>query len=172
MSTVLSPPEVTRTVADLLHDLGDVSPSRVLLHPALGTATEEDVIRLEGSAEKRLCELIDGVLVEKAMGYTESVLALAIADCLRRFVVPRNLGIVSGESGMIKLFPRIVRIPDVAFVAWDRVPGGKMPTRPIPELVPNLAVEVLSQSNTAAEMSLKLQHYFSAGVELVCLVEP
>ena len=47
-----------------------------------------------------------------------------------------------------------------------------MPPDPIPDLVPDLAVEVLSESNTCAEMSKKRGEYFSAGVRLVWLVEP
>src|SRR5258707_579147 len=43
---------------------------------------------------------------------------------------------------------------------------------PVPRLAPNLAVEVLSRSNTPREMMLKRQDYFSVGVELVWEVDP
>lgn len=56
-----------RTLKDLLEQLGGIPPSRVLLRPALGQATEADVIAI-GRSENRLCELVDGVLVEKPMG--------------------------------------------------------------------------------------------------------
>ena len=65
------PPLAERTLADLLEELGEVPPSRILLTPAPGTATEQDVLE----AERRTgCapELIDGVLVEKTVGYPES----------------------------------------------------------------------------------------------------
>ena len=42
---------------------------------------------------------------------------------------------------------------------------------PIPDLVPDLAVEVLSTSNTTAEMDRKLRDYFTSGVRLVWLVD-
>ena len=73
---------------------------------------------------------------------------------------------------MMRLFPGLVRIPDVAYASWDRLPGGRRSDAAIPDLVPDLAIEVLSQSNTKAEMKLKRQEYFSAGVRLVWLVEP
>ena len=47
-----------------------------------------------------------------------------------------------------------------------------MPDAPIPDLAPDLAVEVLSKSNTAAEMQRKRREYFAAGTTLVWLVDP
>lgn len=158
------------TLDELLHRLGNIPPSRVRLRPYPGTATEADVLAID-RAEKRRCELVDGVLVEKARGFRESVLALALAQRLRAFVVPRNLGVVSGEAGMMRLFPGLVRIPDVAFLSWDRLPERRMPTEPIPSIVPDLAVEILSVGNTAEEMARKRRDYFAAGVRLVWLVD-
>lgn len=159
------------TLADLLERLGGVSPQRVRYYPLPGTATEADVVAIE-AREKRLCELVDGVLVEKPMGYRESILALWIGTVLNNFVVPRRLGVVTGEAGMMRLFAGLVRIPDVAFASWQRLPGGRVPKEPIPELAPDLAVEVLSESNTNREMARKRREYFDAGVRLVWLVDP
>jgi Uma2 family endonuclease len=159
------------TLADLLERLGGISPSRIRFRPPPGTATEADVIEIDRRGE-RLCELVEGVLVEKAMGFRESLLAVALAGFLRAFVVPRNLGLVSGADGMMRLFPGLVRIPDVAYVSWDRVPGGRVPAEPIAGFAPDLAVEVLSRSNTDAEMARKRREYFGAGVRVVWLVDP
>ena len=46
------------------------------------------------------------------------------------------------------------------------------PTEPIAGFAPNLAVEVLSRSNTKAEMARKRREYFEAGVRLVWEVDP
>src|SRR6185437_10703640 len=73
---------------------------------------------------------------------------------------------------MVRLFPGLVRIPDVAFVSRDRLPGGRIPSEPIPSLVPDLAVEVLSESNTPKEMTRKRGEYFEAGVRLLWVVDP
>jgi Uma2 family endonuclease len=170
-TATLLPPTSIRTVADLLDRLGGIPPERVRFSPVPGTATEEDVIAI-GQRENRWCELVDGVLVEKPMGLRESLLAMWLGAQLIEFVRPRNLGLVSGESGTLKLFGDLVRIPDVAFISWDRIPGKCVPTEPIPALVPDLAVEVLSASNTKAEMTRKLGEYFSAGVRLVWLIDP
>ncbi len=159
------------TLAELVERLGGVPLERIRFRPYPGTATEEDVIRLEAQ-ENRLCELVEGVLVEKPMGFRESLLAVAIAQYLREFVTPRNLGLVTGEGGMMRLFAGLVRIPDVAFISWARLPGGEVPEAPIPRLAPDLAVEVLSRSNTPSEMRGKREEYFEAGVALVWMVDP
>src|SRR5262249_55544903 len=51
-------------------------------------------------------------------------------------------------------------------------PNRKLPRQPIPHVVPDLAVEVLSESNTETEMARKLQEYFDAGVPLVWYLDP
>ncbi len=171
MSTLLvSSPEIPR-VADLLERLGGISPVRVRFYPLPGTATEADVVEIE-AREKRLCELVDGVLVEKPMGFKESQLAAAIVTAISVFVKPGKLGVVTGEGGMVRLFPGLVRIPDVAYLSRERLPGGRVPREPVPQLVPDLAVEVLSASNTSAEIDRKCREYFEAGVRLVWLVDP
>ena len=85
---------------------------------------------------------------------------------------PRHLGLVTAPDGMVRLAPGLVRIPDVAFVSWARLPGRRVPREPIPDLAPDLAVEVLSESNTADEMARKRREYFAAGVRLVWQVAP
>jgi Uma2 family endonuclease len=158
------------TLADLMKRLGGVPLDRVRFHPPPGTAVEQDVLNAEN--EGLLCELVDGVLVEKAMGYSESILAVFLIEVLNAFVRTRNLGLVSGPDGTMRLFPGLVRIPDVAFVSWNRLPGKRRPNAKLPTLAPDLAVEVLSESNTKTEMKRKRHDYFSVGVRLVWLADP
>jgi Uma2 family endonuclease len=159
------------TVSDLLYQLGDIPAYRVRLQPTPGTATEADVITVH-DRENRLCELLDGVLVEKTMGYYESYIAATLIRLVGNFVVEHDLGIVAGADGMMRLAPGLVRIPDVSFVAWGKLPGRHLPRQPVPDLVPDLAVEVLSEGNTPREMARKLDEYFARGVRLVWLVNP
>ena len=171
MSTAITsaPEEILaepRSLSDLIRGLGGIPLSRVLAKPAPGTATESDVLDAT-RRYNRLYELVDGALVEKVMGYSESLFALFVARILLDFVEPRNLGLVSGADGSLKLFGGLVRIPDVAFVSWDRLPGRVIPKEPIPSLTPDLVVEVLSESNTPAEMERKRGEYFTSGVRTV-----
>jgi Uma2 family endonuclease len=159
------------TLADLLQRFGPIPAARIRSDPAPGTATEQDVIRLEAK-DNRLFELVDGVLVEKAMGFYESYLAMRLGRFLLAFVEQHDLGIVAGAAGMLRLAPGLVRIPDVSFVAWDRLPDRRIPREPIPDLAPDLVVEVLSEGNTPREMDQKLHDYFAAGVRLAWYVLP
>jgi Uma2 family endonuclease len=159
------------TVSDLLDHFGPIPATRVRLEPPPGSATESDVIAIE-EREDRLYELIDGVLLEKVMGFYESYLAMMLGRYLTEFVERGDLGIVAGADGMLKLFPDQVRIPDVCFVSWARLGKREIPREPIPLLSPDLAVEVISQGNTREEMDRKLHEYFQAGVRLVWYVYP
>ena len=170
METLTIP--VAKTLADILAEIGDVPLDRVRGFPPLGTATEADVIRERESPERRLCELIDGILVEKAMGAKESILAMEIGRLIGNHVQAHRLGVILGPDGMLRLFPGLVRIPDVSFIPWTQIPGRRWPNTPIPEIPPDLAVEVLSPSNTPGEIRLKLREYFQSGTRLVWVVDP
>lgn len=159
------------TIADLVDHLGGVPTSRVRLRPYPGTAREEDVVAVH-DRENRLCELVDGVLVEKAVGYFESVVAGVLIHLLHDYLERHDRGIVAGEAGMIRLGIRLVRIPDVSFVSWERLPAHEAPRDPIAGVVPDLAVEVLSPGNTPGEMERKVREYFEAGVKAVWLIDP
>jgi len=169
----LSPPlpRTDWTVADLLDQLGGIPPERVRMTPYPGTATEKDVIDLDDRGGP-LCELIDGTLVEKTMCVYESWLATQIVYFIRSYLAKHNVGIVTGPDGFYKLFPKIVRGPDVTFVRYERLPGRRVPRDPIPALAPTLPIEVLSPSNTKREMERKLREYFDAGAELVWYIDP
>ncbi len=162
--------EMPDTLADLVGRLGQIPLTRIRSTPAPGTATEADVIRLE-QTENRLFELVDGVLVEKGMGFRESLIAMTLGRILGNFVTTHNCGLVTGADGMVRLFPGLVRIPDVAFISWSRLPGGRVPSASIPPIAPDLVIEVLSAANTPAEMERKRREYFSAGVILVGMVD-
>jgi Uma2 family endonuclease len=169
--SLLSAPPI-ETLADLWDRLGNVPLERIRFHPAPGTATEEDVVAAAEAADKRLCELVDGVLVEKAMGFFESRLAAVLIQLMGNHVSAHDLGIVLAPDGTLRLEPGLVRIPDVAFFSWDQFPNRTLPRAPIPDLAPDLAVEILSQSNTPREMERKLHDYFRAGAKLVWYVDP
>ncbi|MEQ1824838.1 MAG: Uma2 family endonuclease [Pirellula sp.] len=158
------------TWEDRMNDLGNVPASRVRCEPAPGTATVEDVTRLRDT-ERRLYELVDRTLVEKAMGWPESFLAGILLQWINNYLDQHRMGVATGPDGMTRLFGDTVRGPDVAFVAWARLPGGRIPKDPVPDLVPNFVVEVLSKGNTYAEMSRKRREYFHAGVELLWMVD-
>lgn len=173
----LTPPQPTpgasslKTLADLLHELGDVPADRVLLNPAPGTAREQDLLRVVESKDT-LVEMVDGTLVEKPVGSHESLLGLAVAWALRAFVIPRNLALVFGADATLRMVAGNIRLPDVSFIAWQDVPAGKLPPEPVPKLPPTLAVEILCASNTKPEMARKRREYFESGTSLIWEIDP
>jgi len=158
-------------VAELLAHVGNVPGGRVLLSPSPGQATEADLIRA-CEKEKRLCELIDGTLVEKAMGAIESYLAVILSHHLHEFILKNDLGVLLGEAGMLRFSPKRIYLPDISFISWAQDPMREMQKQPVPDLHPDLAVEVLSPSNTSREMARKRADYFAWGTRLVWQLDP
>jgi Uma2 family endonuclease len=134
-------------------------------------ASEDDVVEIH-DREDRLYELVDGILLEKTVGTYESYLAALLVQLLGNYVRDNKLGVVLGADGMMRLAPGLVRIPDVSFISWARLPGRNIPRQPIADLAPDLAVEVLSKGNTREEMQRKLSDYFAAAVRQVWYVYP
>lgn len=159
------------TIADLLADLGGISPDRVRLDPRPGTATKRDLVRLHGRPRK-LYELVEGTLVEKPMGHPEAFLALELGRLLANFVVEHNLGYCTGADDLIEVMPKLVRGPDVSFTSWAKRPDGTVGSDAITNVIPDLTVEVLSRRNTRGEIRRKLKEYFLGGVRLVWVIDP
>ncbi len=176
MSTVITPPAPAAakidTVADLLHQLGDIPANRVMWDPIPGTATEADVVRYVDGDDKRLVELIDGTLVEKTMGTYEGRLGGLVVHFIEDYLEVNDLGISFGADAPFRVLPRQVRLPDVSFVSWTKLPNRELPAESVAALAPDLAVEVLSESNTRREMERKRRDYFTAGVRLVWQIDP
>ena len=155
---------------DALHErLGRVPLSRIRVKPAPGDATEEDLLR----APKPICELIDGVLVEKPMGDRESLLANYLSRRLGDIVDPNDLGVLLGADGYFRLGGKQLRAPDASFTPWSAFPQeGEIPTEAYWSVAPALAVEVLSPDNTDAEMDRKIGEFFAAGTNLFWVIDP
>ena len=146
-------------LSDVSPRMADFAPERICLEPTPGTATKADVIEAEAKTG-RLYELIDGTLVEKTVGFEEGYIGGAIFRFVSQFVTQHDLGITIPDGGTVELYPEQVRVPDVAFYSWDRFPNRQRPKESVPELVPDLAIEVLSPSNRKGEMFAKLKDYF------------
>src|SRR5262245_53343264 len=121
MARARSLPDVVN-VRDLIAHLGDIPPERIRMHPLPGTATEKDLLRLV-ERDKILCELIDGVLVEKVMGAREGGLGTWIAHHIEKYLEENDIGATFGADSTLRVPPKQVRLPDVSFVRWEKLPG-------------------------------------------------
>jgi Uma2 family endonuclease len=117
------------------------------------------------------CELIDGEIVRMSpSGAEHGNVAMNLGAILRQFVKASGLGKVFAAETGFKLAPRRVRAPDVAFVRADRLTGG-VPKRFF-EGPPDLAVEVVSPSDTWQEVEEKVEDWLASGTRSCWVVDP
>jgi Uma2 family endonuclease len=118
-------------------------------------------------------ELVKGEVVKMAPpGGVHGGTATNIASALHTFVRQHDLGRVVVESGFrLESQPDTVRGPDVAFVSKERLPAEGLP-RAFFTIAPDLAVEVVSPSDTASDMEQKVQDYLRNGAQRVWVVYP
>jgi Uma2 family endonuclease len=118
-------------------------------------------------------EIIDGRKVEKPpMGNLQVFIAGTLIRALGGFVVANRLGRVAPEM-MFRVDPkgRRKRAPDVGFVSYARFPReSKIDSRDGLDVAPELAIEVISPSNSANEVVVKIRESFEAGVVRVWVV--
>ena len=134
--------------------------------------TAEELLGLPENGKRY--ELVGGELREMApAGARHGRAAMKLGSRLDRYTTAEQLGIVlAAETGFrISRDPDTVRAPDVSFVSRDRVPPDGPPDG-YWELAPDLAVEVVSPNDTAAEVQSKVQMWLESGVRLVWVVYP
>jgi Uma2 family endonuclease len=139
------------------------------------TTTEEPGSPTLESSGFRFYEVVGGQMVEKpAMGAFESLLASLLSRLMANHVHDNQLGRVVCET--LFLLDRglgLKRRPDLAFVSTQRWPlRRRVPRTEAWEVVPDLAVEVVSLSNSAEQVAGKIEEYFRATVRQVWVIYP
>ena len=136
--------------------------------------TIDDVWQLSQQPENedKYYYLIDGELLFMSRpGGVHGLLASLIAHFLWTYVLERDAGQITTETGYHPADDRTTLLgPDVGFVYRERAPEP-FPLRFVP-LMPDLAVEVLSPSNSLPELRRKAEVYLRHGTALVWLVKP
>ncbi|MFY7802229.1 MAG: Uma2 family endonuclease [Limnoraphis robusta] len=98
-----------------------------------------------------------------------SEVSLEFASQLRNWVKPRRLGRVFDSAGGFILPNSDLKAPDVSFVLRDRLPRS---IRYFASLVPDLIVEVKSQSDRLKKLRDKIQIYIEQGVQVAIIIDP
>jgi len=135
--------------------------------------TAEELLRLPAGMGERY-ELVKGELITMSpAGSRHGRLVSRINSLIEQFVEREHLGAPFGaETGFILTRnPDTVRAPDAAFVSAARVPAEGLPEGFFPG-APDLAVEVISPSESATDVQRKVSQYFQAGTRLVWIVYP
>lgn len=121
----------------------------------------------------RRYELVRGELVELPQpGMVHGFVSMRIGRILDIFVEEHGLGIVVTPAGfVIEIGPDTVRAPDVAFISFDRLPEGDLPTGFL-DTTPNIVVEVLSPTDRQGAVNAKIRLWLDKGAELVWVLHP
>jgi len=118
-------------------------------------------------------ELVDGELVDMGnSGMEHGEIGAYLAGLLAIYVRQHKLGTVCDSSTAFTLKSGNKRSPDVSFVAKARLQGLSRPPRGFFQGSPDLAVEILSPSNTVEEIHTKIVEYFENETQLVWVIHP
>ena len=116
-------------------------------------------------------ELVDGEILVSPAGMRHSEVAINIGGLIWEFLQKNPVGKVYASDVGIAFPNGNVRSPDVTYVSRAKLPGGESPER-FGEVIPDLAVEVLSPSDSLKELGRKIGEFLENGVPIVWLVDP
>ncbi len=134
--------------------------------------TAEDLLRMPEPSDGSRHELWEGELVHMTpAGGRHGACCVAVASILHRYVKQRSAGhVVSNDTGIFtEKAPDTVLAPDLAY--WSRERLAEMPEGFV-EVPPDLAVEVVSPSDSQSYVHRKVLHYLDHRVGLVWVVDP
>jgi Uma2 family endonuclease len=134
--------------------------------------TAEELLRLPDNGRRH--ELIDGELrTMPPAGSAHGDTAGSIHGHLSRFVSDHPMArVLAAETGfLLRRDPDRVRAPDVAFLSTQRIPREGLPAGYIPG-APDLAMEVVSPSDTGAEVLEMVDDWLRTGARMVWVVYP
>jgi Uma2 family endonuclease len=138
--------------------------------PTLATADELFMLPDDGFRY----ELVKGeVRRMPPAGSEHGAIAVNITIVIAQFVKAHDLGIVFGAETGFKIAsdPDTVRAPDLAFIRRERIPAEGIPRGFWPG-APDLAVEVISPSDTYTDVEEKVNDWLSAGTRMVLVLNP
>jgi Uma2 family endonuclease len=137
--------------------------------PAPKMWTEEALLALPEAPVKY--EVVHGELVMTPIRLPHEMVIPALVEYLRRYVRTERLGFVAGSDLGCWMKNGNLRCPDLSFIARERVKA--LVRKPAGFLygAPDLAVEVLSPSDTLRTVRAKCQEYFESGCRLCWIVD-
>jgi Uma2 family endonuclease len=132
--------------------------------------TDQELMALPDDGNKY--ELVDGELIVSNSGLEHGYIAVILGSALYSFVVSRKLGVVLDSSTAFTMKTGNKRSPDISFLGKERLQGLKKLPKGFGQGAPDLAVEILSPSNTTAEIHGKIVEYLENGTKLIWVINP
>ena len=118
-------------------------------------------------------ELVNGELVNMGnSGMEHGEIGSFLGGSLSLYVRSHKLGAVCDSSTAFAMKTGNKRSPDVSFIAKERLQGVKRLPKGYFQGSPDLAVEILSPSNTVEEIHDKIVEFFDNGTRLVWVIHP
>ena len=129
-------------------------------------------------------ELVEGIVVPKnnspgkifkesdqMTGTLHGIITSRLTSYLTIYVIENNLGETCAAETGFRLNPKTVRGADIGFIGKDKLAAFGVPVTFFP-IAPDLAVEVISPTNTYDEIQDKIEKYFGGGTKLIWIVDP
>lgn len=135
----------------------------------LRTMTADELLAMPDDGVRR--ELVEGEIREMTpAGGDHGEIGMRLGWRLAQFVETRNLGVVySSDTGFrLARDPDTVRCPDVGFIARERYARS----RGIVDRAPDLAVEVVSPTDSYSDVRAKVHQYLDAGTRMIVVIDP
>lgn len=132
--------------------------------------TEEELMSLPDVDGKY--ELVEGELIVGPAGFEHEMICSHLISALDRYVRDQGLGRVAGSSLGCWMKSGNLRSPDVSFVTMERIKGLGGAIRRFLEGAPDLAVEILSPSDSLKKTKEKAFEYLENGARLVWIIDP
>lgn len=129
--------------------------------------TEEELMAFPKDGRK--FELVDGEAKEVPTGWEHEVVGSRLMVRLGKIV--ESLGYLTGSSAGFRMKDGSIRAPDVSFVRAERAPSGEEAKRFF-DGAPDLAVEIISPSESRNDIFRKIGEYFESGAQQVWIVQP
>jgi Uma2 family endonuclease len=135
--------------------------------------TIDEFEALDDPEDGSTLELDEGRLVIVTGGSADhGLVGENVREALRVFLRVHPLGRIMGDATFrLDRTRRIERVPDIAYLAMERVPSGDARKRPI-DGAPDLVIEVTSPHDRVAELARKVRQYLEAGSQRVWVVQP
>ena len=117
-------------------------------------------------------ELVDGELIDMDGAPRHGIVTMWIGHLLTDHISRNKLPLAVGAATGFQMSPYTLRFPDVHVTTWERMAAYEADAGGFPHFAPDVAIEVVSPSNTAAELDRKTAEYFANGARAVWIADP
>ena len=117
-------------------------------------------------------ELVDGELVDMDGAPRHGRMTGHIYSLVNYHIVEAGLPLDAGVNTGFQMDAYTLRVPDVHVTSWERMSTYDEDAGGWPQFAPDVAIEVVSPSNTPSELARKTAEYFANGTRAVWIVDP